>query len=478
MDKSSRKVQQAMAFAAPGNRRQASIVQRQHLNAWTYAPLILALGLRLASGPTANLSYLLVAAYALLGRAHAIRALGFSWLFTTISPGIAPEASAASLGRYAVLFATAAAVFIHSDVLSSRPRLRPFTQATVLLGLFLIGHSLLFSPMADASVLKALSWTLAMASIVSAWIGISTQERRQMEDELFKALVLILLFSLPLAVLPVGYLRNGTGFQGILNHPQAFGPTMALLGAWATARLLAERKPNWWLVGLAGTCLAMVLMSEARTAGLAMIGGVALSVIFGPGFAGRPLARIAPGLRSPRIWTVLGIVLVAGIALAPYVADAVQHYITKSGRTSGGNLAELYDRSRGRLIGAMLTNIREHPLAGIGFGIASEPWTMEVSRDPILGLPIGASIEKGVTPLMVLEEVGVIGAAFVAFWLLRLLRSGARSGLAPFAVCLTILLINMGEATLFSPGGMGLLSLILLGWVYSSGLARQPHRLG
>ena len=36
--------------------------------------------------------------------------------------------------------------------------------------------------------------------------------------------------------------------------------------------------------------------------------------------------------------------------------------------------------------------------------------------------------------------------------------------------------MNMGEATLFSPGGMGLLILILLGWAAESGnLKRQAN---
>lgn len=47
------------------------------------------------------------------------------------------------------------------------------------------------------------------------------------------AAALSALLSLPLLVHPLGYLRNGTGFQVILNHPQVFGPTMALLCAWA-----------------------------------------------------------------------------------------------------------------------------------------------------------------------------------------------------------------------------------------------------
>src|SRR5690606_23104245 len=130
------------------------------MNLFAYAPLIVALALRLASAPTANLSYLLLAGYALLGRPHAIRALAMSWLFTMMSTGIAPAASAGAVGRYAVLFAAAFSALIHSGFFS-RPRLRPFTVATIMLGGFIIFHSMLFSPMVDVSVLKAVSWTLA-----------------------------------------------------------------------------------------------------------------------------------------------------------------------------------------------------------------------------------------------------------------------------------------------------------------------------
>lgn len=445
----------------------------QRTTVWTYAPLSIALVLRLASAPTADLSYLLIAAYALGGRGPALRALALSWLFTMLNPGIAPETSAGAVGRYAVLFAAVASVIVRSRAFSSAPRLRFFTQATVLLGLFLIGHSFLFSPIVDVSVLKALSWMLAMATIISAWTGLSPGARKRMEDEMFGGLVLVLIASAPLAILPPGYLVNGTGFQGILNHPQAFGPTMALLGSWAAARMFGDRSPAWPLVGLAGACLAMVLMSESRIAGLAMIGGIALALVLAPVFANRPMARMLPGLRSARIWTVLGIALLGGGVLAPQIAGVVQLYMTKSGRADSASFAGMYEASRGSLVDAMLVNIAEKPLTGIGFGIASEPALMEVSRDPMLGLPIGASIEKGVVPLMVVEEVGAVGALLVALWLLPLLRSAARGGVAPFAVCLTALLINFAEAILFSPGGLGLLLLILLGWAYASG---QPSR--
>jgi len=110
----------------------------------------------------------------------------------------------------------------------------------------------------------------------------------------------------------------------------------------------------------------------------------------------------------------------------------------------------------------MIANIVVKPFTGIGFGIASDYLSMDIVRDPILGLPISAPIEKGVTPLMVLEEVGIIGFILFAIWIWILIRRSIVNGASAFLVMTTLLLLNLSEATLFSPGGAGLLILILL----------------
>ena len=437
-----------------------------------YVPVGAAIVLRLASESTADASYLVLAAYAFFGRASLIRALALSWFFTMISSGIAPDANMAVVGRYVVLFAAAVSAMIYSGFGIRHLKVQPFTMLTVVLGLAIIAHAFFFSPMLTVSVLKAASWTLAMATSVSAWCGLSDRQREALSRQLFGGLIAILVVSVPLAASSLGFLRNGSGFQGILNHPQVFGPTMALLGAWAMARVLGETRAPWWLLGVAGAAFAGTLMSEARTAGLAVMLAVGLSVLFGPGLSGQSIGRMVPGLRSARVWAVIFAASLAGVAMAPTIASTVEHFITKSGRVEATGLLDAYDRSRGRLMDRMLENISARPVTGIGFGIASDPMTMEVTRDPVLGLPIGAAIEKGVVPLMVLEELGVFGAIFVGFWTFRLLRGSARGGLGPMAVCLTGLLLNMAEATLFSPGGFGLLLLVLFGWAYASGQAK------
>lgn len=440
-----------------------------------YPPIILALLMRVASAPTASLSYIVLAGVALTGRAQAILALSLSWLFTMINPMIVAESGGAGVGRYLVILAAATSALLRSGFFTRHLRVRPFTLATALLGVFFILHSILLSPIHDVSILKALSWGLTMTALISLWQGLSTQEFDATKNRLYWGLALVLVLSLPFLGLSAGFARNGTGFQGLLNHPQAFAMTMALLGAWSGARMFGERRPAWILIALTGASLVLILLSEARTGALAMIFGGGLSLVLFPVFAGRGLLQMAPGFASGRVWTVLAAGVVASLAMATAFAEIIAHFLSKSGRAGSSNLFDAYDASRGFLIDAMLANIAQTPFRGIGFGIASNPSMMVVERDPVFGLPLGASIEKGVAPLAVLEEVGVLGAALVAVWVLWLLRRAAMGDLASFSVCMTALLLNMGENTLFSPGGQGLLVMVLFGWAYASGARRQAR---
>lgn len=435
-------------------------IGKQYLIA--YIPLV-AVAMRVLSTPTANISYLVVALYALSGRAQAIQALGLSWLFSMISPGIAAEATAASVGRYAVLAAAAISVLLRSGILVKGVRVSRPVFATLGLGVLLVFHSLLFSPIKDVSVLKALSWTVAAATLLAAWSGLSGVERTVLTRQVFGGLTIVLLCSLPLLPLPLGYLRNGTGFQGVLAHPQAFGPAIGLLGAWAGSRMLADSKPTWTMVALFGACLVLVVLSEARTAGIALLLGIVLAGVTSQVLTRGSILGFLPGLRSRRVHLVIGLSLMGVLLAGSALSDRLDQYFSK--RTDSSNLAAAYEASRGAVIERMWVNIQIQPWQGIGFGIASYPEDMVVDRDPILGLPTGAAIEKGVLPIAVMEELGVFGFFAVMLWLWMLVRRAARGGgMTALAVFFTVLLLNMGEYVLFSPGGMGLLSLLLIGW--------------
>jgi len=206
-----------------------------------------------------------------------------------------------------------------------------------------------------------------------------------------------------------------------------------------------------------------VLLSEARTAGLSMILAVLLTAIIVPVLSGKKISLVIPGFRSKRVWSVFLMSLIVGLLMAARLADVANNYMTKSGRATDSNgLLGAYDASRGNLIDNMWENVLQAPFTGIGFGIASNLNEMIVERDPLLGLPVSAAIEKGVMPLAVLEELGVFGMLVVFTWMFFILRRCARAGVVEFSVTLTLILLNLGEYIFFSVGGMGMLLLILL----------------
>lgn len=428
-----------------------------------YLPVLLffALLLRVASGPTASASYFFIAVYALFGRTQAIQALTFSWFFTMINPALAPDASSAAIARYVVIFAASISVMFRTKSSKTGFLMNRLSLLTLCLGVYMLLHSLFFSAVVDVSVLKIVSWVLVVMTLLSAWQGLAAAQRTNLFDQLQWALTLVLFFSVPLLAIPsIGYLVNGTGFQGVLVHPQSFGPTIALLGVLLGGRIMGNRKPAWRDIALFGLCLVMVFLSEARTAGLAMILGLFFSALLSPIFAGVSRTRMLPGLRSRRFQTVAMLAFVGVIVAGPLLAGHLSSYLFK--RSDATSFIEAADASRGALVERMIENIQQNPWAGIGFGIASQPEYMEVVRDPVLGLPVSALVEKGVMPIAIVEEIGIVGAMLVLGWFLFVLRCGAQVGVQNFALIITVVLVNFGESMFFSVGGMGMLLLILL----------------
>ncbi len=103
---------------------------------------------------------------------------------------------------------------------------------------------------------------------------------------------------------------------------------------------------------------------------------------------------------------------------------------------------------------------------------------MKVTREPVFGLPVGASIEKGNMYSAILEEIGFAGFLLFAGLLVVLLNSICRSGqLEMVWLFFCALLVNIGEAVLFSPNGIGLLVWMLVLMATSArsvNAARQP----
>jgi len=440
-----------------------------NLNIMQFVLLSSAFGLRMASSGTVPYGYLALGIYALIGPTQSIQALAISWVFTMLSEGISPLASGASIGRYLVIACAALCMLLRSGLHNKKIYNNHLIPVTLGFGAFLVFHSMLFSRIVDVSILKAILWTVLMVTLFAAWGNLSVIQRVQLERQLFVGLIIIALISIPIAFTNTGYLLNGNGFQGVFNHPQAFGPTMAFLTSWLAGHMLKEARPSWGSITLIGLCFTFVVMSEARTAGLALVLGLLIPILSLPFIARIPALRLMPGLGSRRLHLVgfLGIIFLS--FFGPVIVDRLTNYVNKRG--DAVSPLEKLEESRGVLIQQMIANIKNSPLTGIGFGIASNPASIEVVRDPILGLPTGSPIEKGVLPLALVEELGIFGFTFSLVWLWVMLRRGKILGIIPSIVLATLLFTNLGESTFFSPGGFGLLPLILFAWAVSCGNA-------
>ena len=104
------------------------------------------------------------------------------------------------------------------------------------------------------------------------------------------------------------------------------------------------------------------------------------------------------------------------------------------------------------LIGLSMRDFKRNPMIGMGFQVAE--YTRHQTRGR--GFVISASIEKGVLPVMVLGETGVLGAALFFLFLASFYYAcSQRKYYITITLFSVFLVTNMGEATFFSPGGGG-----------------------
>ena len=412
-----------------------------------------------------------LALYALLGPVQAIRALALSWLFAALNPALVGAAAEPAAGRYLVLGAAAVATGLRALSVRRPGVIGPVELYTLLLGTGVLAHSALLSEASTISVLKGLSWLAAALVAAGAWTRLTPGERDRLGRSLLLGLCAVVLAGVPLLASPAGYLPSGD-FQGVLRYPTLYGITAALIGAWSTARLFERRRAPLALMAMSGSSGVLVMLSGSRTAALGMLAGVAVGLAATALAAVRPLAAL-PGLRSWRLRAFVAAALLAAVYGAGDIAAFLDRGTVDPGIPAARrSVLENYLSARGALIGPMLDNIRERPWTGIGFGVASLPARARVERTAF-GIPVSAPVEKGVLPLALLEELGVFGLAAAVAWMWCFVRRAARRGAAAMAVCLTILFINLGESVLMSPGGIGMVCLILFGWA-AAGPERRP----
>ena len=425
---------------------------------WLLAITVIAL--RVISGPTGLVAYILIAAWGVRGGRHVLEALILSWFVTMANSAVFGDVTGGALGRYLVLFTVSLMALARYAAIYSF-RVNSATLTTLILGGYILLHSLLFSIVMPISVLKGLLWTMTVLAVLLSTSSLSQNEFVRLERHIYGFLVLILALSiLVYLTLPGGSMAGYGYLRGMLGHSQATGVFAALVAIWAFSHILRSSNGDTSNYAVVLLALITVFLSATRTGLVSAIVAIVLVGTLAALQGYRPLNSLTKGLRNPIVLFGMFLTILSVVIKFDSLMSSVSDFMIKNSESN--DLIAAYGASRGDLIADMWVNIRRDPWVGLGFGIASDPGSMVVQR--VGGIPIGAAIEKGVTHLAIWEEMGLIGLALALLWVVVIFSKSVKSSLGQFGIYVVIFLQNFGEASLFSVGGMGLLQIILIGY--------------
>jgi len=264
-------------------------------------------------------------------------------------------------------------------------------------------------------------------------------------------------------------------FCGMTFHSQALGPLVAVLFVLILGDMIfSVRKPDKLMIILLCCCPILIYKTSSRTAmGTMLAGGGFLLWQF-------MLAKHMNTRWRSKVFSVSLLLIVLASALLLCTSSgrqSVTKYMLKSGGYEGQatvSMDELVTTRQGLMDSAM-DNFREKPLLGNGF---------QVSED-LIGAGSGgwrsvltAPVEKGVWMTAILEEGGVTGfAIFVVFVVVAIVLLRKRGAYISAALLLTIVVLNLGEFTMFSMSGIGgcYWALCFVGTIMDAQRLMQPN---
>lgn len=417
------------------------------------------LGVGLLFGEVGLLVCIGIAVHALRGTKEAIESLFvLAFLIMTAKMSI-------FLGRWIILFAASGRIYwgYLAEGGATPPILYPLLAFVGVVA----STSVVMSIFPLVSFLKLATFALGTTTVI---VGLYRTSHRMEHwlSWLYTMGGFILVASIPFYFHPLGFARNGVGFQGITNHPQTFGPILAPLTALFTGLyLFYPGLKNRWVGSLALLGWGGMYLSLSRTSMLAAALGLGIAVAVGLLFRGATWGeKISRAFGRPEI--VFATILVLGLTAVQWtsIQQEVMELVFKDQEAT--SVVETLQQSRGALIDQSMSNFWRAPLIGIGFGAPSDPmrFASHMERGP-LGIPISASVEKGFMPTAVLEETGIVGAVLVLVLLAFLVVPVARHGeFVAFWVLVTALLLNFGEMIFFTMGGNGMYLWIVMGFCY------------
>lgn len=242
-------------------------------------------------------------------------------------------------------------------------------------------------------------------------------------------------------------------FSGVLNHSQTLAPTISCAFCWVVLDMIfCEKKLDKLHLLLIAVTPILLYKTRSRTGLISFVAGAGMAYFYA-------LAKVKiPAVMKRKITSgvTIGVVLLVGFAIVAEVnSGAMTKWLRKTDNIEGDQrgISEALSATRQGKIEDNLYDFRKRPTIGMGFQVSPELRELYQLGEVSL---FSAPIEKGVMPLMVLGETGVLGAMVFAVFLIVFYSTCMSKRYVATSVLFTVLLmLNMGEATFFSPGGAG-----------------------
>ena len=242
-------------------------------------------------------------------------------------------------------------------------------------------------------------------------------------------------------------------FSGILNHSQALAPVLSCCIALTLADMLfIERRITLLHISLIVLGLGELYMTRSRTGLFSCTVGLFMMLIYAP-----KKLLLSQKMRS-RVnqFASIGIMLLFTVVIVGELKNRTfTRWVYKSDDTSvqqGVDFREALTSTRQGLIELSLEEFRMNPLFGMGFQVNFETDILYGGK----GFVLSAPVEKGLLPTVILGEGGIVGSIAFIIFLISFYSICSRKRLhITIAMFTVVLATNVGEATFFSPGGIG-----------------------
>ena len=260
--------------------------------------------------------------------------------------------------------------------------------------------------------------------------------------------------------------------SGITNNSQFLGPAAACCFGWLLCDMwLVKRRLSSLHLTLLAPIPIICYMTRSRLALFLLLVSLSMTTYFC-----LPRAHVSRRTKTA-FWTLLFIgflTLFLMGAISEIKDKTITRWLRKTEDLSSDDrsLGTALTSSRQGLIEMNLADFRRNRFLGSGFQVAAFTRAMYASGQATL---FKATVEKGLLPLMILGETGLLGAAAFSIFLFTFyLRCRQRRYIATATLFTVYLASNMAEATFFAPsGGGGSLWILLVVGGFAIDMSQQ-----